>query len=86
MPRIPTVDASAGVRSAQRRLVGLEHLVLTLVLLALYAVAMSVALDHGTLRACGGTSAGTEAGSSAGTDAGTSAGTGGTSCTGHARP
>ncbi len=74
MPRSPTVDASAGVRSAQRRLVGLEHLVLTLVLLALYAVAMSVALDRGTLRACGGTSAGTSAGS------------GGTSCTGYARP
>lgn len=40
---VPTVDASAPERSARRRRVGVEHLVLALVLLALYGIAVLLA-------------------------------------------
>lgn len=66
MPRIPITDVSAGDRRAERRLLGIEHLVLALVLLALYAVAMFVALDPGALRACSGPDAGSSGSSCAG--------------------
>lgn len=43
MPPVPLVDVSAPERTARRRRVGAEHLVLALVLLALYGVAILVA-------------------------------------------
>ena len=46
MPPAQTVDASADDRVARRRRVVVEHLVLALVLVGLYAVSMLVALGH----------------------------------------
>ncbi|VXC50360.1 hypothetical protein [Nocardioides sp. AX2bis] len=40
---VPIVDASAPDRTARRRRVGLEHLALALVLLALYGIAVLLA-------------------------------------------